>query len=50
VRFPAAKRFLCFAQAKNDSKPNTDFVSVNTQGENMLYDEGRYGLSGARIG
>lgn len=44
AQFPAAKRFLCFAQVKNGAKPNTDFVSVNSPEEAALYDEGRMWL------
>jgi hypothetical protein len=42
---PPAKRFLCFAQVKNGSKPNTDFVSVNSPEEAALYAEGRRWLA-----
>jgi hypothetical protein len=43
--FPPAKRFLCFAQVKNGSKPNTDFVSVNSPEEQALYEQGRRWLA-----
>ena len=47
AKLPPAKRFLCFAQIKNGSKPNTDFVSVNSPEERALYEEGRRWLSRA---
>jgi hypothetical protein len=47
AQFPPAKRFLCFAQVKNGSKPNTDFISVNSPEEKALYDEGRHWLARA---
>jgi hypothetical protein len=44
--FPPAKRFLCFAQVKNGSKPNTEFVSVHSAAEVALYEEGRRWTAG----
>lgn len=46
AQFPPAKRFLCFAQVKNGSKPNVNFISVNSPEEKMLYADGRRWLSG----
>jgi SnoaL-like domain len=45
-QFPPAKRFLCFAQVTNGSKPNVNFISVNSPEEKMLYADGRRWLSG----
>ena len=45
AKFPPAKRFLCFAQIKDGSEPNTDFVSVNSPEERALYEEGQRWLS-----
>jgi hypothetical protein len=45
-QFPPAKRFLCFAQVKNGSKPNVNFISVNSPEEKALYEDGRRWLSG----
>jgi hypothetical protein len=46
AQFPPAKRFLCFAQVKNGTKPNVNFISVNSPEEKMLYVDARRWLSG----
>jgi hypothetical protein len=46
AQFPAAKRFLSFAQVKNGTKPESTFVSVHSLEEKALYREGRQWLAG----
>jgi ketosteroid isomerase-like protein len=40
-QFPPSKRFLSFAQVKNGGTPGGDFVSVHSDEEATLHDEGR---------